>query len=41
MTFFASLWLQLAERLKALTVMVLATLAIPLSMQDADFAQHT
>jgi len=41
MTFFATLWLQLAERLKALTVMLLATIAIPLSMQDADFAQRT
>ena len=41
MTFFASLWLQLAERLKALTIMLLATIAIPLSMQDADFAQRT
>ena len=41
MTFFSTLWLQLAERLKALTLMLLATIAIPLSMQDADFAQRT
>lgn len=41
MTFLGALSLQLAERLKALAVMLVATIAIPLSMQDADFAQHT
>ena len=40
-TLLGTMMLQIADRLKALAVMVLAVIAIPLSMQDADFAQHT
>ena len=39
-TLFGTMMLQFADRLKALAVMMLAVIAIPLSVQEADFAQH-